>query len=489
MQAIARSTFPILNVLAFVVMLFAATMLAPLAVALVQGDRARVQFAIAIAVTLICGAALWYGTRRFRRELLPRDGFLLVTLAWTVLPAFATLPLLLDLHDLSFTDAYFEAMSGITTTGATVLVKLDELPASINFWRCLLQWLGGMGILVLAVAILPLLGIGGTQLFRAETAGPLKEQKLTPRIAETAKGLWTVYAALSLACLLAYRAGGMTWLDAAMHMFTTMSLGGFSSHDASFAFFESPVLEWISVVFMLLASCNFALYFLVWRKRSLGVWLADPEARGTLAIMFAGSLAVAVYLLWKDVYPDWGTALRYATFNVVSIASTTGFASADFNLWPTFAPWTMLLMSGVATSAGSTGAGIKMIRFIVLLKQVQREMLRILHPRLVNPLRIRNAMVEDSVIFAVLAFMMLYGASVILLTMLLALSGRDIITAFSAIVACINNMGPGLNEVGPAANFAVLTDFETWVCTFAMLIGRLELMAVLVLFTPAFWRK
>ncbi|MDL1862354.1 TrkH family potassium uptake protein [Betaproteobacteria bacterium PRO7] len=489
MHALAYSLFPILNVLGLVVMLFAATMLVPLGVALVGGDKALVAYDNAFLITLASGAVMWFVTRRFKRELLPRDGFLLVSLVWTTLPAFATLPLIFHLPGLSFTDAYFEAMSGLTTTGATVLTGLDALPPSINVWRCLLQWLGGMGVIVLAVAILPLLGVGGTQLFRAESAGPIKDTKLTPRIAETAKGLWAVYALLSVACLIAYRAGGMSWLDAMMHMFTTMSLGGLSPHDASFAYFQSPLLEWIAVVFMLIASCNFALYFLVWRKRSIGVWLSDIEARGTIVVMVAGSLAVAVFLYWHEVYADWATALRHAAFNVVSIASTTGYASTDFNQWPTFAPWLMLFLCGLATSAGSTGGGIKMIRFIVLIKQAQREMLRVLHPRIVNPVHIRNAIVENNVIFAVLAFMLVYGASVIGLTMLLTLSGLDIITAFSAIVACINNMGPGLNQVGPASNYAVLNDFETWVCTFAMLIGRLELMSVLVLFTPAFWRK
>jgi trk system potassium uptake protein TrkH len=489
MNSLAISLFPVLNVLGFVLMIFAFTMLAPLLVALIGGDAALAAYDNAFLITLGGGLLLWLATRRFKRELQPRDGFLLVTLVWTVLPAFATLPFLFHLRELSLTDAYFEAMSGLTTTGATTLTGLDALPVSINFWRCLLQWLGGMGILVLAVAILPLLGVGGTQLFRAEAAGPMKEHKLTPRMTETAKGLWTVYALISLACLLAYRWAGMSWLDATMHMFTTTSLGGLSPHDASFAYFNSPLLEWISVVFMLIASVNFALYFLVWRRRHFGVVLADTEARGTLLVMFAAVLAVAVYLYWHGVYPDFATALRYAAFNVVSIASTTGYATADFNQWPAFAPWLMLMLSGMATSAGSTGAGIKMIRAVVLLKQSFREMLRILHPRVVNPVHIRGQVVENNVIFAILAFMLIYGGSVIALTMLLTISGLDIITAFSAVVACINNMGPGLNQVGPASNYAALSDLETWILTFAMLIGRLELMAVLVLFTPAFWRK
>ncbi len=489
MHALARSLFPVLNVLGAGISVFAVTMLAPLAVAFFGDEEALVAYDTAFLVSFVSGAALWLATRQFKRELLPRDGFLLVVLMWTVLPAFATLPLLLHLPALSFTDAYFEAVSGMTTTGATTMAGLDALPASINFWRCLLQWLGGMGILVLMVAILPLLGVGGTQLFRAETAGPLQDTKLTPRITDTAIGLWSVYGTISAACFAAYWAGGMGALDAAMHMFTTMSLGGMSPYDASFAQFKSPLLEWIAVVFMLVASLNFALYFLCLRRRTLGVLVTDTEARGTLVVMVGSVAIVTAYLLLHRVYDDPWVALRHAAFNVISVASTTGYMTVDFDKWPTFAPWFMLMLSGVATSAGSTGAGIKMIRFIVLVKQARREMMRALHPRVIMPVRIRESVVENNVIFAVLAFMAMYGTTVIVLTYLMTIAGLDIITAFSAVVACVNNMGPGLNEVGPATNYGSLNDFETWVCTVAMLLGRLELLSVFVLFTPAFWRK
>ena len=489
MSALARSLFPVINVLGAAIAVFALTMLAPLAVALLGSHPTLVAYDTAFLVTFASGAALWLVTRQFKRELLPRDGFLLVVLIWTVLPAFATLPLLLHLPQLSFTDAYFETVSGMTTTGATTMAGLDALPASLNFWRCLLQWLGGMGILVLMVAILPLLGVGGTQLFRAETAGPLKDAKLTPRITDTAIGLWSVYGGISAACFVAYWAGGMSALDAAMHMFTTMSLGGMSPYDASFAQFKSPLLEWIAVVFMLAASLNFALYFLCLQKRSLGALFTDIEARGTIAVMVGSVLLVAAYLWLHDVYRDPWEALRNAAFNVVSIASTTGYMTVDFDKWPTFAPWFMLALSGVATSAGSTGAGIKMIRFIVLAKQARREMQRAMHPNIVNPVRIRDTVVANNVIFAVLAFMAMYGTTIIVLTFLMTIAGLDVITAFSAVIACVNNTGPGLNQVGPATNYGSLNDFETWVCTVAMLLGRLELMSVFVIFTPGFWRK
>jgi len=412
-----------------------------------------------------------------------------VALVWTVLPAFATLPLLFFLRDMSFTDAYFETMSGLTTTGATVISGLDGLPLSINVWRHLLVWMGGMGILVLAVAILPLLGVGGAQVFKAESTGPLKEQKLTPRIRETAKGLYSIYFALSLACFFSYAWAGMAWRDAFMMMCSTMGLGGFAPYDDSFGHWDSQRIESVSVVFMLLAGFNFSVHFLAWRRRSLRVYLSDPEGKAFVTITLGAVLVIAVFLSFNEVYPDFGTAFRHALFNTVSIATTTGYSSVDYNQWPTFAPVLMLFLCTFATCAGSTGGGIKMIRAIILHKQALREFTRILHPRVINPVHIGGQVIENNVIFAVLAFMLIWGGALVVLTMVLLASGLDVISAFTAVVACLNNTGPGLNQVGPAANYASLTDFETWVCSFAMLIGRLELMAVLVLFTPGFWRK
>jgi trk system potassium uptake protein TrkH len=489
MTALARSLFPVLNMLGFVVMLFALTMIVPLLFALLGGDKALNAYDEAFVICLSVGAVLWFFTRRFRRELQPRDGFLLVTLVWTVLPGVATLPLLLHLPGLSFTDAYFETMSGLTTTGATVLTGIDQLPLSINVWRHLLVWLGGMGVLVLAVAIMPLLGVGGSQIYKAETAGPLKESKLTPRIAETAKGLYTIYLAISVACFLSYRWAGMGWADAFMHMCSTMGLGGFSSHDESFGYFNSPRIEMVGVVFMLLAGFNFSMHFLAWRRRTLRVYWQDIEGKAYITVILGTALFIAAFLYWRGQYPSFLTALRFSLFNVVSIATTTGFASTDFNKWPILAPLLMLFLCGFATCAGSTGGGIKMIRAIILLKQAMREFVRILHPRVVNPVRIGNQVIENQVIFAVLAFMLIYGATIVGCTFLLLLTDLDVLTAFTAVVACINNTGPGLNEVGPGTTYQGLNDFATWVCTFAMLVGRLELMSVLVLFTPAFWRK
>ncbi|QPN30071.1 TrkH family potassium uptake protein [Diaphorobacter sp. JS3051] len=483
---------PVLRVLGALLTMFALSMGVPLAASLWADEGLWQHYATAIAVTLVAGALLWVGLRTYRRELLPRHGVMLVSLVWVVLPLFAALPLLLVMHavgrPLSFTHAYFESVSGLTTTGATVLAELDRLPLSVNMWRTFMQWIGGMGILILAVAVLPLLGVGGSQLFKAEAAGPVKDTKLTPRMTETAKGLWGVYVVFSLVCALAFWLGGMTPPDAIMHMFATVSLGGLSPHDASFAYFESPLLETIALVFMLCASCNFALYFIALRKGNWRGFWRDPEMRATITALLGGGLLVALLLWVKGVY-DPLQALRHGMFNVVSVATTTGFATTDYLGWPVFAPVFMLLLSGVATSAGSTGGGIKMVRMLILLKQARREMTRIVHPRAVQPVRLGDRVVDNRMIFSVLAFMLVYGATVITLSMVLLLTDLDMVTAFSAVLASVHCMGPGLGMLGPASNFAVLTDFQLWVCTLAMLLGRLEILSFMALLTPAFWRR
>ncbi len=481
--------FAVLHVLSVVIMIFALCLLFPLAWSFALGDAAQTAYDEAIVLTAFAGALLWLMTRKQRRELQPRDGFLLVALVWTVLPAFATLPLMFYLPQLSFTNAYFETVSGLTTSGATVLTGLDALPPSINIWRTFLVWVGGMGVIVLAVAVLPLLGVGGSQIYKAETPGPMKDTKLTPRIAETAKGLWLVYFMITIACILSYRLAGMTWLDAMMHAFSTMGLGGFSSHDASYAYWNSPAIEAVSIYFMLLAGMNFGTHFLAWRRWSFGPYARDPEARLYLLVVGVSVLGVAYYLLANQTYTNFWTALRYAAFNVVSIATTTGFSNTDFNLWPIFAPVWMLFLCSFASCSGSTGGGIKMIRARLMASQAVREMTRIIHPRAVVPVKLGDVPVENNIIFAVLAFILMYNGAVIAMTMLLAASGLDIITAFSAVIACINNTGPGLGQVGPATTYAGLNAFQIWICTAAMLLGRLELFTLLVVFTPGFWRK
>ncbi len=467
---------------------FAAAMAVPLAVSLALDDGAGGAYHLAILATAATGAVGYRASRGRAPELRPRDGFLFVVLVWTVFPVFGALPLLAAVPQLSFTDAYFEAMSGLTATGATVLSGLDALPRSINFWRCALQWLGGMGVIVLAVAVLPILGVGGRQLLKAETPGPMKETQLTPRIAETAKGLWLIYAGLTAACALAYWAAGMDALEAVMHAFTTLSLGGFSPHDASFAHWRSPAIEAVAIAFMFVAGINFFTHFAALYRASFLAYRRDAELRGYFALLAASVTAVTGYLLAHGVYADWQEALRHAAFNVVSIATTTGYASADYGAWPLFAPLWMLFISSFATCSGSTGGGIKMMRALLMLRQAQRELERLIHPHALIPVKLGGGVVENRVIFAVLAYMLIYGATIAGITLLLAATGLDILTALSAAAACVNNVGPGLAEVGPAANYAGLGDFQTWILSFAMLLGRLELLTVFVLLTPAFWR-
>lgn len=481
--------FSVVNVLGKMILVFGCTMLIPWASALWTEDGAQSVFKMSVLITMISGFLLWLGTRRYRRELQTRDGFLLVVLVWSMLPAFAMLPLLFYLPELRFSMAYFEAVSGFTATGGTVLTKLDALPPSINLWRGELIWLGGMGLIVLAVAILPLLGVGGRQMLKAETPGPMKENKLTPRIAETAKGLWLVYASLTLACVIAYKLAGMDWFDAVIHAFTTLGLGGFSSHDASFGYWDSPLIEIVAIIFMLIAGINFATHFQVWRAKHLSFYRYDPEAGIFIAIVLLSCFGLAGYLWWTNVYTDPLTALRYASFNVVSVATTTGFSNTDYGVWPIFAPLWMLFLSGFCTSSGSTGGGIKLIRARILYRQVYREMIKIMHPSAVMPAKIGRSVVSNKIIFAVLVFLFIYIASMVLMILILTLSGLDIVTATSAAVACINNLGPGLGEIGPATTYAGLTNFQIWICSFAMLLGRLEFFTLLVVFTPAFWRK
>jgi trk system potassium uptake protein TrkH len=480
----------VIHALGLMLVVFSAAYLMPVATALIYADETLLlDFLLAMVWTLAMGLLMWLLTRRYKGELSIRHGFLLVVGMWTAMPAFAALPLLLAIPDLSFTDAYFETMSAMTTTGATVLTGLDGLPPAINIWRHELQWLGGLGIIVLAVAVLPLLGVGGRQLFRAEMPGPTKDSGLTPRIADTARNLWIVYVALTLVCIAALKWAGMDWLDAVCHAFSTMGLGGFSTHDASVGYFDSPLVEFVMIAFMLFAVVNFATHFLALRAKSPGVYLRDAEAIASVGLILASCAGIALFLWWSGVYPEFLTALRHASFNLVSIATSSGYASVDYAQWPIFAPMWMLFLGCICASAGSTGGGIKMIRTLVLFKQAGREFLKLLHPAVVNPMKIGGHVVPNNIVFAVLGFIALYLMTIAALTFVLLISGMDFISAFSAAVACINNIGPGLGAVGPSGNYAVLNDFQTWVFTFGMLVGRLEIFTVLILFTPHFWRR
>jgi trk system potassium uptake protein TrkH len=479
---------PVAHVFALVMMVFAVTMLVPLVMALWGLDPALWSFVIAALATFMLGAVLWLATRRFKRELKTRDGLMLVALTWVALPAVAGIPLWHFLP-INFTDAYFEAASGLTTTGGTVLSGLDYLPRSINLWRCLLSWLGGMGIIVLAVAVLPMLGVGGIQIYRAEMPGPMKDSKLTPRIGQTAKLLWAVYAGQTAACIVCLHLAGMNWFDAVCHGFSALALGGFSTYDASIGHFNSLPIEFVLTVFQVLAAVNFATHYLAWSQRGVRAYFRDAEAKAILSVLAASCIGISLLLYFKGSYPDYPTALRHATFNLVSIATDSGLHTDDYSRWPLFAPMWMLFLSCLVASSGSTGGGIKMIRTLVLAKQAHRELNQLVHPNMVRPLKVGGSVIANRVVFAVLAFVFLYFMSIVTLIFVQLASGLDFMTSLSSIIACINNAGPGLGLVGPGSNYGVLTDFQTWVCSAAMLLGRLEVFTILVLFTPSIWRK
>lgn len=477
------------HVLGLMLVAFGAAFVLPIITSFLMGGGTAHAFVIGALITSGAGMLLAVSTRRYARELKPRDGFLLVTLGWILMSAAAAIPLLLVLPGLSFTDAFFETMSGLTTTGATVFKGLDTLPPAVNLWRTALHWYGGLGIIVLAIAILPLLGVGGMQLYRADSPGPVKEERLTPRITQTAKSLWFAYTFITIVGMIALKLCGMSWFDAICHAFSAVGLGGFSTHDANIAFFNSASIEFVLIVIMLTASLNFACHFAALRGLTLKPYLTHPETKAIFLILSVSVLGIALLLTWHGVYPDFFTSLRHSAFNVVSLATTTGFVTQDYTRWPVFAPIWMLFLSCIVCSTGSIGGGIKMFRTLVLSRQATRELKLLVHPSAVAPLRVGGKPVPDRVANSILAFVFLYFMTVASLTFALLLTGLDFDSSFGAVIACINNAGPGLGVVGPFKTYQSLTDLQTWICTFAMLLGRLEIFSVLVLFTPTFWRK
>jgi trk system potassium uptake protein TrkH len=485
-----RPILSVLNVLGALLMLFSGYYVLPLATALVYGEAESLRvFALCAGITLAAGGALVLATWRFRRELKPRDGYLLVSLSWLAVTAAAAMPMMLGAPGLSFTDAFFESMSGLSTTGSTVITGLDKLPNTVNLWRCALHWLGGMGIIVLAVAVLPLLGVGGMQMYRAETPGPVKDAKLTPRITETAKALWMVYAGITAVCVAALWIAGMSPFEAICHAFTVMSLGGFSTHDASAAWFDSAAIEMVLMLFMLVASLNFATHFLALRRGDPGAYRRDPEARWVFVWVGVSILLLTAEITHARLYDSFGESLRHVAFATISMATTTGLVTEDFSLWPVFASMWILFLSCVVSCTGSTGGGIKMFRSLIMIKQFFREMFVLVHPSAVAPLKIAGAVISNRVVYSVLAFIFVYFMTVVILTFALLATNMDFTSALTATVASINNAGPGLGQVGPATNYGSLNDKQTWICTLAMFLGRIELFTFLILFSPSFWRK
>ena len=440
-----------------------------------------------LLATFLCGFLLYILSATKKEDLRTKDGFIITVLFWTVLSIFGSFPLIFaEEIDISYIDALFESISGLTTTGATVLTGLDELPRSILFYRQLLQWLGGMGIIVLAVAVLPLLGIGGMQLYKAETPGPLKDSKLTPRITETAKALWYVYLTMTIVCASAYKFFGMTTYDAICHAFSTVSIGGFSTHDESFGFFTQTSIRWTAVIFMVIAGINFGLHYIAWSKRRLLHYFYDSEVKAYFVILLTvfglTFLTLSIYL------EDPGTSLiQESAFQVVSIATTTGFLTANYSNWPLFVPILLLLTAFIGACAGSTGGGIKVVRTLVLAKQSASEVTKLIHPNAVISIKLGKKAVSPRVAESVWGFFSIYVIVFIILFLFLLAQGNDFITSFSAVGATLNNLGPGLGEV--SNNYQSLSDYSKLGLCMAMLLGRLEIFTLLVLFTPAFWRK
>ncbi|MCW8827061.1 MAG: TrkH family potassium uptake protein [Gammaproteobacteria bacterium] len=477
------------RVIGILLMLFSTTMLPPLLVSLIGGDGNQSPFIITLALTFFTGLIAWFPVHNRKEDLRLRDGFLIVVLFWTVLGLFGALPFYLDIiQPLSITDAVFESVSGLTTTGATVFPHIDGLPVSILYYRQQLQWLGGMGIIVLAVAILPMLGIGGMQLYRAETPGPMKDSKLTPRITETAKALWYIYLGLTVLCAISYWLAGMDIFDAISHSFSTVAIGGFSTHDASLGYYvDQPMVEVVATIFMLLAGANFALHYLAWRRVSLESYRLDEEFLTYLKVFLIIGAVTVLYLIYTDFFLSWDEAVRHGIFQAVSIGTTTGFTTVNYNHWPALLPVMLLFASFIGGCAGSTGGGMKVIRFLLLLKQGAREISKLIHPNAIFPIKIGGKPVKERVINSVWGFFATYVAIFAIMMLVLMMTGIDQVTAFSAIAASLNNLGPGLGDV--SAHYANVGDVAKWVLCFAMLLGRLEIFTLLVLLTPAFWRK
>ena len=437
-------------------------------------------------VTFLIGCFLFFLASEKNGDLRTKDGFIITIFFWTVLGFFGSIPFYLaELEGVSYIDSLFESISGLTTTGATVLVGLDDMPKSLLFYRQLLQWLGGMGIIVLAVAVLPLLGVGGMQLYKAETPGPLKDSKLTPRITETAKALWFVYLSMTISCSILYKYFGMSWFDAVCHAFSTISIGGFSTHDDSFAFFSNSGLRWTAIIFMVISGINFALHYLAWTKKRLFHYFYDSEVKLYLSLLTSTALITYLTLYFSEnIYDEM---VVDSVFQAVSIGTTTGFLTSNYSNWPLFVPIMLLIAAFIGACAGSTGGGIKVIRALILIRQGSSEITKLIHPNAVVTIKFGRKSLDPRVSESVWGFFAVYVATFLIILMFLLSQSNDFLTAFSAVGATLNNLGPGLGAV--SENYKEITDGSKLALCIAMLLGRLEIFTLLLLFTPAFWRN
>ncbi len=476
------------RVLGLLLMLFSLSMLTPLLVSWGEPHQQREAFLLAFALAMTCGAILWYPVRRVRQELWTRDGFVVVALFWAALGLFGAVPFSLAPGlNLKVTDAVFESVSGLTTTGATLLTGLDRLPLSLLFYRQQLQWLGGLGLLVLAVAVLPMLGVGGMQVSRANTPGPVKDDRLAPRVVESIKHLGLLYLLLTAACALGYWLAGMSPFDAVAHSFSTISTGGFSTHDANFGHFaDRPAIEAVAMLFMLLGSTSFALHYYAWHRRDPRVYLRDAEFPVYLLVLGITAAIVVAFLLASGAEHGFA-ALRTGLFQTVAIGTTSGFTLEPVSGWPAFVPILLVFITFIGGCTSSTAGGMKVLRFLLLLKQGLREIGRLIHPNAVIAIKVGGRPLPDRVLDAVWGYFAAYvGVFSVMLVVLMAF-GMDQASAFAAVSACLNNVGPSL--VGSAAHYAAIADGAKWVLVGAMLFGRMEVFILLALFTPSFWQR
>ncbi|MGW8248731.1 MAG: TrkH family potassium uptake protein [Acidiferrobacterales bacterium] len=475
------------QVTGILLLMYSATLLPPMAISWINQDGVISAFSWTCLVTLVIGFLIWLPVSRKKIDIRIREGFIIVALFWVLLSLISAIPLALTPNpDLSVTDALFEAVSGITTTGATVLTEIDKLPSSILYYRQQLQWIGGMGIIVLAVAVMPMLGIGGMQIYRSETPGATKDNKLTPRITETAKSLWYIYLGLTVACAISYHLAGMNTFDAISHAFSTISTGGFSTHDSNLGYFDNQKVYIVASIFMVLAGINFALHFMALRKRGLGIYARDGELRIYIMVLFVVSAITIGTLTYNNSYLDTQTTIGHGLFQAISIVTTTGYITTGYSWWPMFLPFMMIAVSFVGACAGSSSGGMKIIRLLLLYKQGVREIHRLIHPAAVIPIKVAGKPMDDQVIGAVWGFFSLYALGFCLLSLAMMATGSDIITAFSATAACLNNLGPGLGDA--AQNYQHISTAGKWVLNLAMLLGRMEFFTLLVVLSSIIWR-
>jgi len=465
-------------------MMFAGTLMIPIVTSLSFSDGNLQTFIISLLVFFIIGTLLYFPNSKIKSsDIKSKEGFLIVVLFWLILSLFGSLPFILDKDlSLSFVDALFESISGWTTTGATIIDDLENLSPSILIYRQMLQWLGGMGIVILALAILPMLGVGGMQLYKAESTGPIKDNKISPRIAETAKSLWRVYIGLTIACALLYFFAGMSIFDSVAHSFSTIAIGGFSTYNDSIGHFNSPIIEFVCIIFMLLAALNFILHFLAMKSGSIAIYFKDTEVRSfTFIIIIFLSLIYVFHLVNNSDIP-----LRHIIFQLISFITTSGFTSTSYESWPSFIVFTLLLVSFFGACAGSTGGGIKIIRIVLVLKLLKKGLLRTLHPTAQVPVKINDQAISDEVASNIYDFIVFYILSYMILSFLLLIFGNDIATSFSSVASCLNNLGPA---VGDAVNsYSSLSTSSKYVLSFTMILGRLEIYTLLIILTPYFWK-